>query len=148
MTGAGSSVVVSRTIARPPEVVWAYLADMEGHSRWMTDVVGMDFEGQSRRGPGTRLIVKTRVGPFRTDDILEVVEWHEGSFITVAHRGAVKGEGRLSIEPVQSGSLVTWEESLRFPWWLGGPLGGLVATPILRRVWRRNLAALDELVIS
>jgi hypothetical protein len=41
---------------------------------------------------------------------------------------------------------VTWDERLRFPWWLGGPVAGLVAAPVLRRVWRGNLRRLGSLV--
>ena len=40
----------------------------------------------------------------------------------------------------------TWTERLRFPWWMGGPVGALAAKPILRAVWRRNLATLKQLV--
>ena len=35
-----------------------------------------------------------------------------------------------------------WDERLRFPWFLGGPVGAVLAVPILTRIWRRNLANL------
>lgn len=143
-----AGVVVSRKIDRSPEKVWAYLADLQGHSEWMADIVGLDFDGDKRSGRGARMVVKTRVGPFRTDDVLEVVGWDEGTSITVAHRGAVTGEGRLSVEPDGTGSRVTWAEELRFPWWMGGPLVAWLARPILRRVWRGNLTRLADLVVA
>ena len=37
-------------------------------------------------------------------------------------------------------------EDLVFPAWMGGELGGRAAAPMLRRVWRRNLANLKSLV--
>jgi hypothetical protein len=41
---------------------------------------------------------------------------------------------------------VAWVEELRFPLWLGGRAGVQAAKPVLRRLWRRNLAALAERV--
>jgi hypothetical protein len=43
---------------------------------------------------------------------------------------------------------LTWEEELRFPWWLGGPVTGAVAAPVLRRVWAGNLRRLASLVTA
>lgn len=133
-------------IDRSVEELWEYLADLEGHQEWMADIASMEFEGASRRGVGTRMVVGTRVGPFRTNDVLEVVDWDEGKSISVAHRGVIRGQGELSVEPEGNGSRVTWAEELMFPWWLGGNVAAFVARPFLRRVWRRNLKRLAALV--
>jgi hypothetical protein len=31
---------------------------------------------------------------------------------------------------------------LSFPWWLGGPVGGVVGSRVMKAVWRRNLGRL------
>lgn len=41
---------------------------------------------------------------------------------------------------------VTWTETLTMPWQLGGRLGDLIARPIVTRIWRRNLANLEDLI--
>ena len=77
----------------------------------------------------------------------EVTEWREGRSLGVRHTGIVSGAGRFVLGGGRPASTsVTWEESLRFPWWLGGPGAGLVAAPVLRRVWRGNLRRLAALV--
>ena len=54
--------------------------------------------------------------------------------------GLVTGVGRFTLAPVGADrTRFTWEETLTFPWWLGGPIGGVVGGWILKWVWRRNL---------
>jgi hypothetical protein len=89
--------------------------------------------------------VATRLGPFRTTDVMDVVGWEEGRRIVVHHRGVVSGKGSLGLEPEgPDRSRVIWHEVLELPWRLGGPVGGVVAAPILRRVWGRNLRRLKR----
>jgi hypothetical protein len=65
----------------------------------------------------------------------------------VRHTGVVSGVGRFVLRRSRRGrTRITWDERLRFPWWLGGPVAGLVAAPALRLVWRGNLRRLASLV--
>ena len=55
------------------------------------------------------------------------------------------GRGRFTLSGTgDGGTRFTWEERLRFPWWMAGPFGAVVAAPVLRIIWRRNLANLSR----
>lgn len=128
--------------------VWTAIADLGSHHLWMQDAESVEFVGEQRSGEGTRLDVMTVVGPFRTLDRLEVTGWVDGRSIEVSHQGLVKGRGTLSVAATGDGSIVTWEEELSFPWWLGGPITAWLARPVLARIWAGNLRRLEELAIS
>lgn len=140
------SITISVDCAAPPERVWASLSDIASHYRWMEDALGIEFLSDQHQGVGTRFRCPTKIGPLRTEDIMEVTQWDEGRAIGVHHRGAVSGSGVFSLAPSPTGTQVTWTESLSLPWYFGGPAGGIVAKPILRHIWKRNLKNLRELV--
>ena len=61
----------------------------------------------------------------------------------VRHEGVVTGVGEFHLSETSSGgSRFSWREDLSFPLWLGGPIGEVVAKPILTAVWKRNLKKL------
>jgi Polyketide cyclase / dehydrase and lipid transport len=127
--------------------VWARLADIADHVQWMADARAIRFTGERCSGAGTRFECDTRIGPLRTTDVMEVTEWREGRSLGVRHTGIVSGAGRFVLGGAGPGrTRITWDERLRFPWWLGGPATGLVAAPVLRRMWRGNLRRLASLV--
>ncbi len=137
---AVARIEVAHRVKAPIEEVWPILAALETHVEWMKDADSLHFTGPERRGVGTRMEVGTRVGPFRTNDVLEVIGWDEGRSITVTHLGLVRGEGVLSLASDEDGStMVSWVEHLHFPWWLGGPVTAWLTRPILARIWRGNL---------
>jgi hypothetical protein len=70
---------------------------------------------------------------------MEVTAWEPLKRIAVRHVGLVSGVGEFRLDALAGGVLFTWREDLRFPWRLGGPLGALLARPLLRQVWKRNL---------
>jgi hypothetical protein len=133
-------ITITQHIARDPRDVWDRLANLADHPSWMRDARSLTFTTDQHRGVGTRMEVLTRVGPFTTLDVMEVTSWEEGRAIGVSHHGLVTGSGILSVEPDGDGATVTWAEDLRFPWWLGGRVTAWLARPVLRRVWRGNLA--------
>lgn len=133
----------------PHAAVWAALSDLGSHDTWMRDAKSIEFHTAQTAGIGTRMDVLTSVGPFRTTDVMEVVGWTEGESIEVVHEGVVTGRGLLSVEPETSTStLVSWDEILVFPWWLGGGVTAWFARPVLSAIWRGNLKRLEELASS
>jgi len=139
-------IAVSRAMDAPGDRVWAAMADLGSHVEWMKDARSIVFTTDQRQGVGTRMRVETRVGPLRTLDVMEVVGWEEGKSIEVAHSGLVKGRGTLAVTSLDQQTLVTWEEDLKFPWWLGGGLTAWLARPVLAAVWRGNLKRLERSV--
>ena len=130
-------------IDAPPEVVWAAVRDIRSHVDWMADAESITFTSE------TTFNCVTKVGPFRTVDRMEIVEWDEGRAIGIRHVGLVRGTGRFTLRRTWRGrTRFTWAERLRFPWWMGGPVGAFVAKPVLRRVWRGNLRRLRSQVHS
>lgn len=143
-----TAIRVQETILAPPETVWAAIEDISTHVRWMEDAVAIRFISDARSGVGATFDCDTKVGPFRLVDRMVVTEWDPGRAIGIRHAGIVTGAGRFVLTAVPGGTSFAWEESLSFPIWMGGEIGGRAAAPLLRRVWRRNLANLKALVES
>lgn len=132
-----------------PERVWQVVEPVEHHVDWMHDAVAITFTGEQTRGVGTTFVCDTKVGPLRLADRMELTEWVPGEAMGVRHTGMVTGEGRFTLTPIDLArrTRFTWEESLRFPWWMGGPIGAFVGGKlVLSAIWRRNLRDLKRLV--
>ena len=140
------SVAVSVDIEAPLAVVWAAAADLASHVQWMADVESIGFESQSRQGAGTVMRVATKVGPFRTIDVMKVTAWEPGRRISVEHRGLFTGRGEFELSAVGGATRVTWNEAIDFPWRFGGPIGAALARPFLTLIWRGNLRRLKALL--
>ena len=133
----------------PPRRVWDALEDIGSHVEWMDDAVAIRFTSKKRKGVGTTFECDTKVGPFSLVDHMEIVEWKPGKAMAIRHVGLVTGTGRFTLKRRRGGGGGTrfvWAERLRFPWWMGGPIGGVFAKPILRRIWRRDLRNLKAIV--
>lgn len=134
---------VSTVVPARPAAVWADVRDIASHVEWMADAEAIRFTGPKRHGVGTAFDCDTRVGPFRLVDRMAVTEWDEGRVIGIRHVGLVEGSGRFTLRPTWRGhTRFTWTETLRFPWWMGGPIGAVVGRPVLRAIWKRNLRRL------
>lgn len=130
----------------PAARLWAQLADIPNHTEWMRDAREIEVTSERREGAGTTARVRTRIGPLSTTDEMRFTVWEPPELMGVEHVGAVTGTGLFRIKPAGDAACTfTWEEELRFPWWLGGRLGELCARPVVRAIWKRNLARLTAL---
>lgn len=135
-------ILVATDIAATPARVWDDLRDISTHVEWMHDAESITFTSESASGVGTTFDCATKVGPLRLTDRMEITEWQPEAVMGVRHVGVVEGRGRFTLEPVGEHTRFTWDEELRFPWWMGGPVGALVGGQVLKLVWRRNLRLL------
>jgi len=143
MTPAERAVVVSTVIERSPAEVWADVRNIDSHVTWMHDAVEIRFLSEHREGPGTRFECDTKVGPFALIDVMEITAWEDEARMGVRHVGLVEGTGEFTLRQITPGRTeFRWEEDLSFPWFMGGPVGAFVARPVLRFIWKRNLARL------
>jgi hypothetical protein len=143
-------ITVAVDVAAPPGAVWDELEAIERHVEWMADAVAIRFRTDQTRGVGTSFDCLTKIGPLRLTDRMTLTEWVPGEAMGVAHTGVVAGTGRFTLAPLAGErTRVVWEEDLRFPWWLGGPLGAFIGGwLVLRPLWRRNLRRLAALVTA
>ena len=137
-------ITVSIEIDAPLERVWREAADLAAHVEWMADARSIEFLTDQRSGVGTRMLVETRVGPLKTNDVMEVTAWDEQHSIGVRHQGIITGEGAFRLEANRSGTRFTWTERLAFPWYLGGPITAWFAAPVLKWIWKGNLRRFAE----
>jgi hypothetical protein len=109
----------------------------------MRDAVSIEFRTEQHAGVGAEFDCLTRVGPLRTTDRFVVTRWEPGIAMGISHRGAVTGDGELTLSAWGDGATqCCWTERLRFPWWLGGRVGEYAGRPVLRRIWQANLERL------
>lgn len=134
-----ASIDISIDIEHPIGAVWDALSRLDRHVEWMADAERIQFVGDGRSGVGTTMVVRTAVGPLRTDDVMVVTEWIEGRRISVEHTGIVEGTGTFELVADGDSTRLLWSEDLQFPWYIGGELAAAAAAPILRRIWLGNL---------
>jgi Polyketide cyclase / dehydrase and lipid transport len=141
------TILVCTTIAAPLDAVWRAIERIETHTEWMQDAVTITFESEQHEGVGTAFACLTRVGPLSTTDRFVVTAWEPPTLMAIEHRGAVKGDADFRLRAVDATRTeFCWEERLRFPWWLAGPLGEQVGRPVLRHIWQGNVDRLKAAV--
>lgn len=135
---------VETELTASPDEVWADVRNITSHVEWMHDAVQITFTGGQTEGVGTTFDCLTKVGPLTLNDQMEITSWIDAAEMGVRHVGLVTGEGVFTLTAVgRERTRFVWDETLQFPWWMGGPIGGVFGALALRRIWKRNLALLQ-----
>ena len=139
-----SGIYVEISVPQSPQSVWEELRHIERHVNWMHDAQSIDFDSDQREGVGTSFRCVTKVGPFTTLDAMTITTWVDKAVMGVEHRGIVRGRGIFTLSPRGTGTSIAWRETLFFPWWMGGPAGAFLASPVLRALWKKNLRSFAQ----
>ena len=135
------TITVETIINAPLDEVWYEVSKIENHSNWMKDAVNIDFQSSSRSVVGT----KTKIGPIKLYDYMTFTKWDDKSAIGVDHVGIVKGKGEMQFEKIsETSTKFRWAETLKFPLYLGGPIGEFFGKPIFNFIWKENLKNLKK----
>ena len=140
------TIKVSTVINAPLKTVWNEVSRLENHTNWMNDAEKIDFLSENNSGMGTEMKVLTKIGPIKLYDYMTVTNWVVEKSIAVDHIGIVTGKGEFKLEEIdENNTKFNWEETLKFPIYLGGVIGEFFGAPILKLIWRKNLKNLKEL---
>ena len=139
-------ITIGVTVPHSASDVWAELRHIDRHVQWMSDAQSITFHDDQREGVGTSFDCRTKIGPLVTTDVMTITRWDDNVAMGVTHRGIFTGRGEFVLSGDGSDTRITWHESLEFPWWCGGVVGAVLARPILRAVWRKNLIRLAALL--
>jgi uncharacterized protein YndB with AHSA1/START domain len=133
-------------IRRPPKTVWPFLVDWDRLPRWMKDMRDVRVTSARKEGVGVEAVATVRIAGISTRDRIRVTRWEPPNVLEIAHLGWVKGTGRMELSPAGNGSDLRWRETLIPPWGALGRLGMYAVLPLMRRVFRRDLERLKQLV--
>ena len=140
-------IEVSTIINKPLEIVWDEVKIMENHVNWMQDAANINFLSENTSGINTKMNVLTKVGPIKLNDVITVTRWEEMKSIGVIHEGIVTGEGIFFLNSVDTDSTkFEWVEELKFPFYLGGPIGEIIGGLLLKQIWKKNLENLKNII--
>jgi len=148
------AIVVAATVPGPPDVVWRLITDWERQGEWMLEARDFVVTSAHREGTGVEAEATVRIGGISTRDRIRVTGWNPPRRLSLEHVGWVSGSGDLLLIPAGARETrVVWREALCAPrlgplGWLGpvGWLGLLLFRPLMRRIFRRDLRVLADVV--
>ncbi len=92
-------------IARPPEEVFAYLADPSRFAEWQHDVVRVDLKGDRPPSLGTRFTTTRRIGGVERAMTQEVTELRPPrSWAVRGVDGPIRASANVTVEPLDGGT--------------------------------------------
>ena len=132
------AIEITTNVDASPTEVWDRLRDLAGHVAWMADAEAIRFDPDQTEG-GARPSTATPGSARSTRRPHGVTEWGPGRTMGVRHIGLVTGQRPVHARARRPAAArrPTWSERLRFPWWLGGPVGGRGRRPVMKRCGRQ-----------
>ena len=125
-------------IARPPEEVFAYLADPTRFAEWQQDVVRVEVEGGGPPGLGARFTTTRRIGGVERTLAQQVTELRPPrSWAVRGVDGPIRASAEVTVEPLEGGASSRVTFALDFEGYgIGRPL-----LPVIRRQAARQAPA-------
>ena len=96
------SIKVEIEINAPIELVWEEISNISNHTSWMSDAESIEFLGQQKEGVGTKILVLTKIGPIKLNDLMTFTKWEKNTEIEVEHKGIVTGKGSFHLESLDN----------------------------------------------
>ena len=134
-------------IQRPPEEVFAFVADARNDPRWCGTVVACDQRAGDGPGPGARYEARHKPTPFhrvmpRSIEVVEytpprVMRWRQEDANGVFHI-------TYQVEPTARGALLTQRDEIE--WKVPGPAGRVAERLFVRRHIGEQMSALKRLL--
>jgi uncharacterized protein YndB with AHSA1/START domain len=131
MTAMSATVSVSRTIAAPPEELWALVSDVTRMGDWSPETTsGAWVKGATGPSVGARFKGDNRHGKKTWSTVCEITDCEPGSvFAFDAMAGPIRyANWRYDFEPTDGGTVVTetcTDSRGRLLTWLGGKISGV-----------------------
>jgi uncharacterized membrane protein len=139
--------ILEITINKNIEVVWDYIKDISSHTQWMQDAKSIELLFGSANTIGANYLCITKVAGIKTDDIFKIIKYEKPNLIEISHTGVVNGSGFFRLVKIdETTTKFTWEENLRFPWYMGSIVGKKFGMLLLHKIWKKNLLRLKEQV--
>jgi uncharacterized protein YndB with AHSA1/START domain len=128
------SVELSIEIARPPEEVFAFLADARNDPRWCASVLACEQQAGEGPGPQARYLARHKPTPFHRvmPRSLEVVEYDPPRLLRWRQEDG-NGVFHIAYELAATGSGTRFAQRDRIDWKVPAPVGRLAERIFVRR---------------
>ena len=128
-------IVESVEIARSPEDVFAYIAELDKHGEWQSQIVSVEVETDGPTRVGSRVSEMRRMPGATVKSMYEITAYdppRSASFQVIS--GPVRPSGTITVEPVGDGARSRLTLQIEF---VGHGLGKLLLPLALRDARKR-----------
>lgn len=139
-------IEMSRLMPAHSAVVWELITDWEHQDDWMLEASDFVVIGDQREGVGVVAEATVKIAGIRTRDRVRVSKWEPERRLEISHQGWISGSGELVLTQMSDGDTrLDWVEVLHAPLGIIGAIGLRAVTPVMRRIFERDLRVLEGL---